>query len=50
MQASWQSANLARQIADYGYVLQTGRIALSGPAHALLHNPQIRDAYLAGGN
>jgi branched-chain amino acid transport system ATP-binding protein len=43
-----QNANLALQIADYGYVLQTGRIALSGPARALLHNPQIRDAYLGG--
>jgi branched-chain amino acid transport system ATP-binding protein len=44
-----QNASLALQIADYGYVLQTGRIALSGPAHELLHNPQIRDAYLGGG-
>jgi branched-chain amino acid transport system ATP-binding protein len=41
-----QSTNLALQIADYGYVLQTGRIALAEPARALLHNPQIRDAYL----
>jgi branched-chain amino acid transport system ATP-binding protein len=45
-----QNANLALQIADYGYVLQTGWIALSGPARELLHNPQIRDAYLGGGN
>ena len=43
-----QNANLALQIADYGYVLQTGRIALAGPARELLHNPQIRDAYLGG--
>jgi branched-chain amino acid transport system ATP-binding protein len=43
-----QSANLALQIADYGYVLQTGRIALHGPAEALRHNPQIQDAYLGG--
>jgi ABC-type branched-subunit amino acid transport system ATPase component len=34
--------------ADYGYVLQTGRIALAGPARELLHNPQVRDAYLGG--
>src|SRR5205085_3096939 len=27
-----QNAHLALQIADYGYVLQTGRIVLSGPA------------------
>ncbi len=43
-----QNAHLALQIADYGYVLQTGRIALSGPARELLHDPRIRDAYLAG--
>jgi branched-chain amino acid transport system ATP-binding protein len=43
-----QNASLALQIADYAYVLQTGRIVLSGPAHELLHNPQIRDAYLGG--
>jgi branched-chain amino acid transport system ATP-binding protein len=43
-----QNANLALQIADYGYVLQTGRIALAGSARELLHNPQIRDAYLGG--
>jgi len=44
-----QNASLALRIADYGYVLQAGRIALSGPARELLHNPQIRDAYLGGG-
>ena len=43
-----QNAHLALQIADYGYVLQTGRIALSGPARELLHDPRIRDAYLGG--
>ena len=43
-----QNAHLALQIANYGYVLQTGRIALSGPARELLHDPRIRDAYLGG--
>jgi len=43
-----QNANLALRIADYGYVLQTGRIALAGPARDLLHDPRIRDAYLGG--
>ncbi len=43
-----QNAHLALQIADYGYVLQTGRIALAGPARELLHDPRIRDAYLGG--
>jgi branched-chain amino acid transport system ATP-binding protein len=43
-----QNANLALQIADHGYVLQSGRIALSGPARELLHDTRIRDAYLGG--
>jgi branched-chain amino acid transport system ATP-binding protein len=43
-----QNANLALQIADHGYVLQGGRIALAGPARELLHDTRIRDAYLGG--
>jgi len=44
-----QNANLALQIAHYGYVLQSGRIAVKGPAASLLNDSQIRDAYLGGG-
>jgi len=44
-----QNAHLALSIADYGYVLQTGRIVLSGKARDLMHDPRIRDAYLGGG-
>jgi branched-chain amino acid transport system ATP-binding protein len=43
-----QNASLALQIAHYGYVLQTGRIVLSGPARELLADARIRDAYLGG--
>lgn len=43
-----QNANLALQIAHYGYVLQNGRIVLSGWSSELLNNLQIRDAYLSG--
>jgi branched-chain amino acid transport system ATP-binding protein len=43
-----QNASLALQIAHRGYVLQAGRIVLSGPAAALLRDPRIRDAYLGG--
>ncbi|MDD2926489.1 ABC transporter ATP-binding protein [Rhodoferax sp.] len=43
-----QNASLALQIAHRGYVLQTGRIALSGVARDLLNDPRIRDAYLGG--
>ncbi len=41
-----QNANMALQIADRGYVLQTGQVVLSGPAAALAANPAIREAYL----
>ena len=43
-----QNASLALQIADYGYVLQAGRIVLSGDAASLVRDPRIRDAYLGG--
>lgn len=45
-----QNASLALQIAHHGYVLQTGRIVLSGPARDLLADARIRDAYLGGGD
>ncbi|CAN7717976.1 ABC transporter ATP-binding protein [Variovorax sp. LjRoot290] len=45
-----QNASLALQIAHHGYVLQTGRIVLSGPAERLLADARIRDAYLGGGD
>jgi branched-chain amino acid transport system ATP-binding protein len=41
-----QNASLALQIAHYAYVLQSGRIMLSGPAKELLEDPRIRSAYL----
>ena len=41
-----QNASLALRIAHHGYVLQTGRIVLEGPAAQLLSDPAIRDAYL----
>lgn len=41
-----QNANLALQIAHHGYVLQNGRIVLSGPAQMLLDSPEGQDAYL----
>lgn len=44
-----QNASLALPIAHYGYVLQTGRIVLQGPAAELLRDPRIQDAYLGGG-
>ncbi|MDQ0416712.1 branched-chain amino acid transport system ATP-binding protein [Croceifilum oryzae] len=42
-----QNAYQALQIADRGYVIQTGSIALQDHADVLLGNEQIREAYLA---
>jgi branched-chain amino acid transport system ATP-binding protein len=41
-----QNANLALQAAERGYVLETGQITLEDRADTLLHNPEIRKAYL----
>jgi branched-chain amino acid transport system ATP-binding protein len=41
-----QSIPLALGMADYGYVLQTGRIALEGPAAELERNQQVQEIYL----
>jgi branched-chain amino acid transport system ATP-binding protein len=43
-----QNASLALEIAHEAYVLQTGKIVLSGPARALKDDPRVRDAYLGG--
>lgn len=41
-----QNAYAALAIADYGYVMETGRIVASGSGDALLHDPKIRSSYL----
>ena len=41
-----QNANMALQIANRAYVLQTGQVVLSGPAAELRQNEMIREAYL----
>jgi branched-chain amino acid transport system ATP-binding protein len=41
-----QNAHLALQIADRAYVLETGRVALSGAARTLLESEEMRRAYL----
>jgi len=41
-----QNAAMALSIADRGYVLETGRIALEGSANELLENPDVQRAYL----
>ena len=41
-----QNANMALKVADYAYVLETGRIGLSGTGKDLLTNDDVRKAYL----
>lgn len=41
-----QNANMALSVADRGYVLQTGRIVLEGPAKDLAEDEELRRAYL----
>ncbi len=43
-----QNASLALHLASYGYVLETGRITLHGPADVLRENEHVRRAYLGG--
>ena len=41
-----QNANMALKTAHYAYVLETGRISLSGPGKELLANEDVKKAYL----
>src|SRR5579863_1130952 len=43
-----QNANLALEISRFGYVLETGKIAVQGDSASLRQNSQVRNAYLGG--
>lgn len=43
-----QNANMSLHIASRAYVLETGRIVLSGAGKELTGNPKVREAYLGG--
>lgn len=43
-----QNANMALSIADRAYVLETGKVALSGNADELMKNPLVKESYLGG--
>jgi branched-chain amino acid transport system ATP-binding protein len=45
-----QFAAAALAVADYGYVLENGRISLHGPARQLRDDPAVKAAYLGGGH
>ena len=44
-----QNARAALQISDYGYVLETGELALEGPSAELAANPRVAATYLGRG-
>jgi branched-chain amino acid transport system ATP-binding protein len=41
-----QNTNVARKYADYGYILESGRIVMDGPAKALAKNKDVKEFYL----
>jgi branched-chain amino acid transport system ATP-binding protein len=41
-----QNARAALEVSDYGYVLETGALALQGPAEQLARDPRVIDTYL----
>lgn len=45
-----QNANAALKIADYGYVLETGKITMQGSGNELLQNEEVKTAYLGKSN
>jgi branched-chain amino acid transport system ATP-binding protein len=44
-----QNARAALKVADYAYVLETGEIAIEGPAHELASDPRVIESYLGLG-
>jgi branched-chain amino acid transport system ATP-binding protein len=43
-----QNARAALETADFGYVLETGEVTLSGPSDSLMHDPRLIATYLGG--
>jgi branched-chain amino acid transport system ATP-binding protein len=41
-----QNAERALEVADYGYILENGRVVLDGPAAKLARNPDVQEFYL----
>ena len=44
-----QNANMALRTADYGYIMENGKIVLDGTADELMRNEDVKEFYLGGG-
>ncbi|WP_120495911.1 ABC transporter ATP-binding protein [Kiloniella sp. EL199] len=44
-----QNANMALRAADYGYIMENGKIVLDGTADELMNNEDVKEFYLGGG-
>ena len=44
-----QNTNMALRYSDYGYILESGRIVMDGPAASLRENEDVREFYLGTG-
>ncbi len=44
-----QNANMALKAADYGYIMENGKIVLDGPSKSLAENEDVKAFYLGGG-
>lgn len=45
-----QNANMALRAADYGYIMEGGKVVLDGPAESLINNEDVKEFYLGGGS
>lgn len=44
-----QNANMALRCADYGYIMENGKVVLDGPSRLLAENEDVKEFYLGGG-
>jgi branched-chain amino acid transport system ATP-binding protein len=45
-----QNTNMALRYADYGYILESGRVVMDGAAASLRENEDVREFYLGTGS
>ena len=43
-----QNANMALKVADFGYIMESGKIVLDGSREQLINNEDVKEFYLGG--